>query len=84
MRAVLGGLVVPAKTKLPLGLTGVCFDFQNGDCTRKNGRYSHDANTVNNGAQRRVRAEETTVEVQEISRDTWLSSIYTGHTPPFI
>ena len=38
---------------------GICREFVNGDCTRRNCRFSHDTNAANGGTQRKVRAEET-------------------------
>ncbi|KAF2632130.1 P-loop containing nucleoside triphosphate hydrolase protein [Macroventuria anomochaeta] len=43
----------------------VCFGFQNGSCTRKNCRYSHDVSDgTSNDSQRKVRAEETEEQQQ--------------------
>mgnify|MGYP004503096781 CR=1 FL=1 len=44
--------------------TGICRDFVNGDCKRRNCRFSHDVDGANNGTQRQVRAEETEKQKQ--------------------
>ncbi|KAJ4352735.1 hypothetical protein N0V95_004007 [Ascochyta clinopodiicola] len=57
---------------------GVCFDFQNDGCTRKNCRFSHDADAATSGLPRRVRAEET--EEQQHARTQYSSwKKYLGH-----
>lgn len=61
---------------------GICFGFQNGGCTRKHCRYSHDSNTTNNGSQRRVRVEET--EDQQHARNqynNWKKRLGQAYTP---
>ncbi|UPX11032.1 uncharacterized protein EKO05_0001658 [Ascochyta rabiei] len=50
---------------------GICFDFQNDGCTRKNCRFSHDADSATSGLPRRVRAEET--EEQQHARTQYSS-----------
>ncbi|KAF9696125.1 hypothetical protein EKO04_005861 [Ascochyta lentis] len=61
---------------------GVCFDFQNGACNRKNCRFSHDTDAANSGAQRRVGAEET--EEQQHARtqyNSWKKYLGQAYSP---
>ncbi|KAF3035032.1 hypothetical protein E8E12_006473 [Didymella heteroderae] len=63
--------------------TGVCRYFVNGDCKRKNCRFSHDEDTnKSNGDQRRVRVEETPKQQQaRIQYNSWKRSLGQAYSP---
>lgn len=61
---------------------GVCYNYQNGECTRDSCPYSHGANDANTGAERKVRAKET--EEQQHARaqyNNWKKNLGRAYSP---
>ncbi|KAJ4399128.1 hypothetical protein N0V91_009660 [Didymella pomorum] len=64
--------------------TGLCRDFLNGDCKRKNCHFSHDVDVdnKNNSDQRRVRVEETPEQQQARTQyNSWKRSLGQAYSP---
>jgi hypothetical protein len=67
-----------------LQATGICRGFVNGDCKRKDCRFSHDVDADNkgNGDQRRVRVEETPKQQQARTQyNSWKRSLGQAYSP---